>query len=273
MTMNKLQTQPLVLALTLFFSSYAMPSFSESLPSGDEIAANINARDEGVAVSRLLRMTMTDRRGKTRIRETKTFRKYYGQEKRTAIFYLSPKNVKDTAFLTYDYPDADKNDDQWLYLPAMRRVRRISASDRGDYFLGTDFTYEDIKLETRYSTKDYTRQTLGKELIDGKECILTESTAINKKVAKELGHNRREDCITPDNWMPIRSVFWDIKGNPLKTTTYSDIRKVQGIWTTHIIEVVNHKTKHATRFEFSNVNYTSGVDDEIFSQATIQRGI
>jgi len=80
------------------------------LPTGDEIAQKINQRDEGIAVARLLKMEMTDRHGKVRVRETQAFRKYFGDEKRTAIFYLKPKNIKDTAFLTYDYTDTAKDD-------------------------------------------------------------------------------------------------------------------------------------------------------------------
>ncbi|NJL17864.1 MAG: outer membrane lipoprotein-sorting protein [Nitrospira sp.] len=104
---------------------------AESLLAGEEIARRINARNEGEVVSRLITMAMTDRSGTERVRETKSLRKYFGKEKRTIIFYLSPSNIKDTAFLTYDYPEADRDDDQWLYLPAARKVRRISASDRG----------------------------------------------------------------------------------------------------------------------------------------------
>ena len=90
------------------------------LPDGDEIARRINARDEGQAVSRYVTMELTDRSGKQRIRETKGFRKYYGAEKRTVIFYLAPKNIKGTAFLTYDYAETDKDDDpdrsiRWRY--------------------------------------------------------------------------------------------------------------------------------------------------------------
>lgn len=121
-----------VLAGVLYVPSLV---FAADLPDGDEIARRINARGEGVAVTRNMTMEMTDRSGKTRRRQTPAFPKYYGDEKRAVIFYLEPKNVKDTAFLTYDYPEPGRDDDQWQYLPAMRKVRRISASDRSDYFL------------------------------------------------------------------------------------------------------------------------------------------
>ena len=243
------------------------------LPSGDEIATRINARDEGVSVARNLTMQMTDRRGKTRTRETRGFRKYYGEEKRTVIFYLEPRNVKDTAFLTYDYPEAGRDDDQWLYLPAMRKVRRISASDRGDYFLGTDLTYEDIKLETRVSMTDYTRKTIGEEEVDGHHCYLVESKPVNEETAKELGYGRVEQCVDSEIWIVRRAKFWDTGGNLLKTSHFSDIRQVQGIWTQHRIEVENHKTGHRTRFLFSGVDYQGGVSDNLFSRIALSRGL
>ncbi len=255
--------------LALIFSNV----ISAELPSGEIIAQKINARDEGIAVSRNLTMQMTDRHGKVRVRETRAFRKYYGDEKRTVIFYLKPKNIKDTAFLTYDYADKDIDDDQWLYLPAMRKVRRISASDRGDYFLGTDLSYEDIKLETRVSLKDYTRITIGEDEVDGVHCYLVEETAIDIETAEELGHLRRQSCVDDSIWMTRRSQFWDLQNNLLKTTYFKDISKVQGIWTAHTIDVVNHKTGHHTIFKFSNVDYKDGVKDRIFTQNALKRGI
>ncbi len=258
----------------MFFVAIFNPSLSVAeLPNGDEIAQRINARDEGEAVSRLLTMEMTDSRGKQRIRETKAFRKYYGDEKRTVIFYLTPKNIKDTAFLTYDYPEADKDDDQWLYLPAMRKVRRISASDRGDYFLGTDFTYEDIKLETRVSISDYQRKTTGESEVDGFHCLLLESVPVNDDVAAELGYSKVQQCIDDTIWMVRQAKMWDVQGRPLKTIHFGDIRQVQNIWTQHELTVTNHKTGHQTRFTFSEVRYNEGVNDRLFTQNSLKRGL
>lgn len=263
-------TQLIPLLLSILISS---PAYSVELPSGDLIANNINARDEGLAVARNLKMEMTDRHGKTRVRETRAYRKYFGDEKRTAIFYLKPKNIKDTAFLTYDYADKEQDDDQWLYLPAMRKVRRISASDRGDYFLGTDFSYEDIKLETRTSIKDYQRKTIGEDQVDGFHCYIVEETAINPDIAEELGHLRRESCVDDQIWIVRRSIYWDLQNKRLKTTYFKDISQVQGIWTAHTIEVENHKTGHHTQFNFSDVNYSDEVKDQIFTQNALKRGL
>ena len=246
---------------------------AETWPSGDEIARRINARDEGAAVARNLTMRMTDRHGKTRTRETRGFRKYYGDDKRSVIFYLEPSNVKDTAFLTWDYAAADRDDDQWLYLPAMRKVRRISASDRGDYFLGTDLTYEDIKLETRVDIRDYRRKTIGEDEVDGHHCYRIEAVPINEETARELGYGKVEQCVDSEIWMVRRAEMWDRKMQPLKTLHVSDIRQVQGIWTQHRLEVENHKTGHSTLFLFSDVDYRHKVDDKLFTQNGLRRGL
>ena len=259
--------------IILFVAIFNGSLSAAELPDGDEIARRINARDEGEAVSRLLTMEMTDSSGKQRIRETKAFRKYYGVEKRTVIFYQAPKNIKDTAFLTYDYPETDKDDDQWLYLPAMRKVRRISASDRGDYFLGTDFTYEDIKLETRISIDDYQRKTIGESEVDGVHCLLLESIPVNDDIAEELGYSKVVQCVDDSIWMIRQAKMWDVQGRPLKTIHFRDVRQVQDIWTQHQLTVNNHKTGHHTRFTFSNVNYNEGVKDRLFTQNALKRGL
>lgn len=268
--MNNFMTKMGVLLLAVFASS---DSFGEEQPSVEQIIEQVNLRDEGQAVSRTLLMTLTDRRGKTRVRETRAFRKYFGDEKRTAIFYKKPNNIKDTAFLTYDYPDLNKDDDQWLYLPAMRRVRRISAADRGDYFLGTDFSYEDIKLETRISTSDYHHILLGSHFIEKRKYFVLEATPVDAKIAKELGYGKVNTIIDSSNWMITKNEFWDPKGHPLKTIDFSDIRLVQGIWTAHIIAVDNHKTGHKTQFSFSDVDYSNGVNDDVFTTQSIRRGL
>ena len=268
-----------LLAFTIIVSDLFMPtlSFSQTAennwPTAEEITRNINARDEGEQVSRTLKMELINRKGKKRVRVTRAFRKYFGEEKRTILFYESPKNVKDTGFLTFDYPDSKRDDDQWLYLPALRKVRRISASDRGDYFLGTDFTYEDIKKETKVSIEDYTRKTIGEETIDGHRTYIIESIPVNKKIAKELGYSLVLSWVDAEIWMIRKAEYWDVRGKMLKTIQNKGIFLVQGIWTSHRIEAENHKTKHKTIFIFSDVDYQSEVKDDIFTERALRRGL
>jgi hypothetical protein len=245
----------------------------QSLPSGDEIARRINARDDGVSVARSMTMELLDKRGKKRTRETRSFRKYFEAEKRIAIFFEQPRNVRNTAFLTFDYVDDTEEDAQWLYLPALRRVRRISGSDRGDYFMGTDFTYDDIRQDTKVSQSDYKRTTLGISEVDGRPCYLVEALPANESVAEELGYGRSLSCVDAEIWMVLRSEVWDLKGTPLKTIHTRDIRQIQGIWTAHQLEAENHKTGHKTTFIISEVDYRADLSDGLFSQSALKRGL
>ncbi len=265
-----MNTTKTLLATLLIISSNTM---ANTLPTGEQIARNINARNEGISLSRKMQMILSDKHGKERIRETVSYRKYFGDEKRTVIHYLTPRNVKKTAFLTFDYPEAEKDDDQWLYLPAMRKVRRISASDRGDYFLGTDFTYEDIKKESKVTLEDYTRKTLGEENLDGNPVYVIEAIPVNDDIAEELGYGKVIQWIDKNIWMARKSEFYDVRGKLLKTIHTEDIKRVGDIWTAHRLQVDNHKTGHKTLFIFSDVVYDKEVRDDFFTQRALRRGL
>jgi predicted RND superfamily exporter protein len=258
--------------VSVLFASFAKAEEATNLPQGDDIIAQLNARDDGAQVTRILTMELIDRRGKSRVRETKGYRKYFGDEKRTVLFYRSPTNVKGTGFLTYDYPDANKDDDQWLYLPALRKVRRISSSDRGDYFLGTDYSYEDIKKETRIAAEDYAFTTLGTEEVDGHITYIVEGIPTDEEIAAELGYGRVLWRIDPEIWISRKTDMWDVNGNPLKTLQNEVIENIQGIWTSLRLTAVNHKTGHSSVFTFSEVDYLAAIDDGMFEQRALLRG-
>jgi len=251
-------------------------ALAADLPVAMQLVNKVNAIDDGQQVTRNLTMTMIDKRGKKRVRETLAFRKYYGEEKRTILFYKKPTNVKGTSFLTFDYPEATRDDDQWLYLPALRKVRRISASDRGDYFLGTDFTYEDIKLEGKLDITDYDFDSLKMEnlvLDDGQsiKAILVRGTPKSKAIAKELGYGKTEFWVDLDTGLIVKANYWDTKAKLLKTLSISEIRIVDDLITRHKMVIDNHKTGHRTEFVFSNVNYKTKVKDSLFSKRAMKQ--
>lgn len=240
--------------------------------SGQEIVDRVNARDDGEMLTRDMKITMKDDGGKTRVQNTHTYRRYYGEEKRAVIFYTDPANVKDTGFLTYDYPEADKEDDQWLYLPALRRVRRISSSNRGDYYLGTDLTYEDIKLDTRLSG-EMNWERVGEEDVDGAHCIIIEARPKTPEIAHELGYSRYRAWVDPQIWMSRRTTAWDTNGNHLKTVAWQDFIEIDGIWTVQRMFTENHKTGHSTLMEFSNIDFKTPIDDDKFTERALKRGV
>lgn len=260
-------------ALTAVFSTFELSSVQASeLPSGEKIIQLINQQEDGESVSQRIKMTLIDKRGKKRERETLGFRKYFGEEKRTILFYSAPSNVKGTAFLTYDYPDKSKDDDQWLYLPALRKVRRISASDRGDYFLGTDFSYDDIKNERKVDAQDYDFKTLHQDDSSGQFIYQVEATPKTAAIAEELGYGKVVFSVRADIWMIIAADYSDLKGQPLKTLKAEDIRQIDGIWTRHKLTVHNLKTGHSSIFSVSDVDYRTNIKDSLFTDRAMKKG-
>ncbi len=248
------------------------PEKTATTATADQIIREMNLRNEGNSVVRDLRMELTDGRGTKRTRETRFFRKYFGDVKRTVIFYQKPAIVKGTAFLIYDYAKAERDDDQWLYLPALRKVRRISASDRGDYFLGTDFTYEDIKNENKVDMKDYQFKSIGIETVDNIQTTVVEGTPVDKATARELGYGRVIWYIDRSINFARKIETWDVNQNKLKTTSIENIVKIDDIWTAQRLHVINHKTNHQTIFKFNNVEYDAQIPDKIFTKQSLRRG-
>lgn len=255
------------------FGLIALQSISNAqlLPNFSTIVKNTNERDDGQFVTQTTTLELINRRGKKKIQVAKSFRKYYGKDKAQVFFYQSPTNIKGTAFLTFDY--IDKEDDRWLYLPALRKTRRISGSEKGDYFLGTDLTYEDINLGSKISETDYNHKVLGTEIIDGHECYVMENIPKTDKLKKELQYSKTKSWVDGEIWMVRKVEYWDLQGNPLKTLYLKDIKNIDGIWTASTLHVKNHKTNHQTYLRLSNIDYKTPIDDDIFTEESLVNGL
>jgi hypothetical protein len=243
------------------------------LPPGKDILTRANERDAGKNAQQTIRMKLIEKDGSTRERVTRGIGKSFGDDRRFLLFFLEPSNVKGTALLTYDYGDAEKNDDQWLYLPAMRKTRRISGGERGGSFLGTDFTFEDIKNQSRGSLADRTWKTVGKEDVDGHPCYAIEGVANTPELGKELGYSKLKTYIDVEMLLMRQTDFWDASGALFKTVSIRDFQQIDGIWTACTLEAKNLKTGHSTVFTVTDVQYNTDLSDDLFSVQTLERGL
>ncbi len=269
------------LTTTLCFAALAATGFSPTpvsaeLPEIDarQVAVNVDERDDGNDAISELEMILINKKGQERVRKVQTFRKDYDDDAeldtKTVMFFMEPADVKNTGFLTWSYDDDGKDDDQWLYLPALKKVRRISSSKKADYFMGTDFSYSDMGDR---DVDDYTYKHLGTEEIDGIECYHIESLPKDKETIKETGYSRAEMWMRPDIWVMVKATFYDKKGKFLKELTTGDIEEIDGIWTVKKLHMVNEQKKHQTIFKFSNYQYNTGIEDDVFSQRRITKGV
>jgi len=270
MTTMTRMTMTVSLSLLLLIGVFSLPAAALEDIDAHQVAVNVDEREDGDDMTANLEMILTNKRGQQRIRKVISYRKDYGKDDKTVMFFLEPADVKGTGFLSWNYDDESKDDDQWLYLPALKKVRRISSSKKADYFMGTDFTYSDMGDR---EVEDYTYKHLDPETVDGIECYHLERLPKNDDVIDETGYGRTEIWVRPDNWIMVKAVFYDEKLKLLKELNVSDIEEIDGIWTAKTMHMNNVQKEHQTTFKFSEIEYNTELDDDIFSQRRLKRGI
>ena len=244
-----------------------------SAADADGIMQALAARPEGASADRTVRIKLTDRNGGTREQLARAVRKNVADGRRMAIFYLAPANIRGTSFLVFDYSAPNVANDQWLYLPALRKVRRIPAADRGDYFLGTDLTFDEIRNDNRVTLADWKFRWLAREEVDGASCEVIEGTAASEQVARELGYSRARWCIDERILIARRIQYWDRTGALLKTLANREPGLIDGVWSAARIEVSNHKTGHRTVLQFERSRFDGQVPDALLTQQQMERGL
>ncbi len=238
--------------------------------NAEQVIENVANREDGVYLKRDLKMTLIDRSGKQRERFAKASRVDTDVEQRSLISFARPKNIRGTSFLSYDYHAVGAATDQWLYIPAMRRTRRVAGADRGKYFLGTDFTYDDIRREGELAAEDYDF-TLATNEGPSEGTITLNGLPKSAEIAKELGYGRVVVDISLESWRPLRWEMYDLDGKHFKTLTFEGQLQVDGIWTQSIIRAVNHATNHQSIFEFSNISTSAVVAASDLDQRKLGR--
>ncbi len=222
-------------------------------------------------------MIMIDRRGNKRVRKMVQYRKNYGKDEKSIIFFLTPKDIKDTSYLSFDWDDGNRDDDSWLYLPALKKVKRLASSDKSDAFLGSDFTYTDITSSKRH----YWNYVIKKESDPqgGKDCWLIEGTPkkpIRKKVIRETGYLKVNIWVQKDNFVKVKGKFWIKKGKRIKYFKASKVKKIGGVWTPVIQQMVTTKAgrvEHKTIMKLNKVKYNLPIDDSFFTPQRMKRGL
>lgn len=235
--------------------------------TGLEVAEKVHNRPDGDTRYCEMSLTLINKNGSKRVRELKSYSKDYGQDRKTIMFFLYPGDVKGTGFLTWDYDQANKDDDKWLYLSAMKKTRRISgSSSKTDYFMGTDFTYDDMG---RRNLDEDTHTLLREETIDGYKCWVLQS------VPKKSGdlYTKRISWILQDCLIPVKVEYYDKLDKLHRQLIADDIKQVNGYWTVGHMNMKNVQTKHETDLRFKNYQYDQPTSDNIFTVSQLEKGL
>ncbi len=270
---KKKRTYPLLVLTVmaaLIFSG--IPALADD-PEARAIMEKVDARDDGDNQTSDMEMILIDKNKKQRIRKIASFSKDKGEDTLKLMFFLEPADVKDTAFLTYDYDDSDKDDDQWLYLPALRKTKRIASSNKSGSFMGSDLNYSEM---TDRNLDDYDF-TLKKEMdVNGVKTWLIESIPRSKKVIKETGYKKSLLFIRQDNYFVIRGVNWVRDGGYLKYMDVKTLEQIDGIWIAtemHVTKKKGKKFAHKTVLKLYDVKFNQKLDYEMFTVRRMEKGL
>jgi hypothetical protein len=224
-----------------------------------------------------MQMQLIDKKGNKRIRNMKTYSKDYGKDEKKLIFFLTPSDVKNTAFLTYDYNDDAKDDDQWLYLPALNKTKRIPASDKDSSFMGSDFSYSDM---TKPVLSDYTFKILKESVVKRKsgnqKVWQIEVTPKDQSVIDETGYLKSVAYVRQDNYMVTRAKYWLKKAKRVKYMDVKKVEKIDGIdvaTQTTMTTKKGKRTIHKTILIQSDVKMNQDLKEELFQVRTIEKGL
>ncbi len=182
--------------------------------------------------------------------------------------FMSPPDVKGTAVLLIEHSDAD--DDMWIYLPALGKVRRLVSNDKKSAFVGTDFSFGDV---IGYKVKEWTYELLKEEQVEGQPCYVIQATPKTDAVKASSGYAKRVVWVRKDNSMTAKSEAYDLQGALLKTATFSDIRQTdagRGKWNAMHVEVVNEQTQHKTILHFDDFKANQDVKDNFFTTRSLE---
>lgn len=209
--------------------------------------------------------------GQERVRETTGQTKLIPgtTDNRRLVTFLSPSDVKGTKTLLVEH--TGKDDDIWIYLPALKKVRRLVANNKKDSFVGTDFSYGDV---IGYKLEEWNHKFVKEDKIDGRPCWIIESLPKSESVIDSTGYSKRVGCIDKESFVSLSGELFDKNGQLLKKIKASNVEKVdaaQNKWQPMKLEAHNVQTDHKTVIEFKNYKVNQGVKDDVFTARYLEK--
>lgn len=258
-----------ILLLILSFYTYSSLAAFDADPvkKGLQIAEKLNAQDDDFKdLQSKMKMVLRDRQGRESIREIKSKNlEVPGDGDKSLIAFNTPKTVKGTRFLSFTHKTGP--DDQWLYLPKIKRVKRIASNNKSGPFMGSEFAYEDIASQ---EVEKYTYKFIADEKCAKETCHKMERYPTDKN----SGYSRQVVWISQgeNNYKPVKIEFYDVKNVHLKTLTYEGYKQYENkFWRADKMMMVNHVTGKSTDLVFSDYKFKNGFSKRDFDKKSLKR--
>lgn len=231
---------------------------------GLEIAQEADRRDQGYGDSAAtMQMVLRNRAGDEATREIRVRSlEVESDGDKSLIIFDEPRDVEGTALLTYSHKTGD--DDRWLYLPALKRVKRIAGRNKSGPFMGSEFAYEDMGSQ---EVEKYNYRYLRDEAIDGQACFVIERIPVDQ----DSGYTKQIAWLDQAEYRVMQVEFYDRKDTLLKTLTSKDYAQyLDSYWRPGRMDMVNHQTGKSTTLLFRDYQFGNDFSDRDFDQASLK---
>ena len=254
--------------IILLFSlvAFAGQAYAESAEEkGLAIAVEADKRDQGWGdQATVMKMILRNSQGAESTREIRgKALEVKGDGDKSITIFDTPRDVKGTAFLSYTH--SLKSDEQWLYLPALKRIKRISSSNKSGPFMGSEFAYEDISSQ---EVEKYKYKFIKDDKINGRDVFVIERTPQYKK----SGYTKQISWLDKEMYQPLKIEFYDRKKSLLKTLTQHDYKKhINKYWRPARLEMINHQTGKSTTLLWKSYKFKNGFRARDFDRNSLKR--
>ena len=232
---------------------------------GLAIAQEADRRDSGFGdFTSDVKMILKNKHGQQSTREIRSRTlEVDGDGDKSMTIFDKPRDVKGTALLSFTHKVGP--DDQWLYLPALKRVKRIASDNKSGPFMGSEFAYEDISSQ---EVEKYTYKYLRDDTFDGMDVFVFERYPVDKK----SGYTRQIVWLDKEHYKERKIEFYDRKNALLKTLLLTDYHQyLDQYWRAHDMHMENHQTGKSTSLLQSNYQYRTGLSDRDFDKNSLKR--
>jgi hypothetical protein len=192
-----------------------------------------------------------------------------GDTEKRLIRFLEPADIKGTGLLTFDYKDQD--DDIWLYMPALRKTRRIVSSEKAKNFMGSEFTYADM---TPPSLSEFTFEKMADETVNGIDCYQIEWMPVDDAIAEENGFSRRITFIGKEDFVVRRSLYYDLDGEFQKELIIDGVKLLDPEnkrYRAITMKMVNHQNGRQSILKSEQLEFVPNIKDEYFTVRYLER--
>ncbi|MDY0220145.1 MAG: outer membrane lipoprotein-sorting protein [Desulfobacterium sp.] len=251
---------PATLIALLFFLSIPAAR-AETNPTARDLAQQVFDRDRGFNSKADAIMVLVSKNGHKRTRTFKNLRMVKDDLETQLIRFTSPADIEGTAFLTVEQPGWET--DQFLYLPALRRTRRIVSSQKAGRFVNSDFTYEDME---RHRVDDYDYTIIGSTTTAGVDCYILQTIP---KPGTASQYARTTAHIAKAALVPLYAEYFDAKGKTIKQYKVLNLEKIQDIWTETTVMMEDSRKNHQTYIKTQQIEYNTDIDPSRLSSETL----